>query len=314
MCRPVMFQAGRLLAALLLLSAAQVFISAQTVTPAMQRANALFEAKKWTEAAEAYKAVVTAEPENARAWYQLASARYQLGDFASAAAAFQKNIGLTNNPAAIFNLACVYARMNEKDKAIEWLKRLYAPDAKPFVYLAFNLKDPDLKSLQNDPRFKEIWLAVDRKRNPCMYSTEARQFDFWVGEWDVFNTQGRKDGTSVIERFANGCGILENWTGALGGTGKSINFYDPQVQKWFQYWIGADGNPQRYSGIYRDSAIRYEGEPSTLNGKTTRTRLTFFKLDDNTVRQLSERSDDDGKTWNVNYDYKYVRRNQAKER
>src|SRR5947209_20038518 len=311
MYRPVMFLARPLLAALVLLCAAHSLTYAQSVTPAMQRANNLFEAKKWTEAAEAYKAVVKAEPENARAWYRLASAQYQPGDFASAAESFQKNISLTNNPTAIFNLACVYARMNEKDKAIEWLKRLYAPDAKSFVYLSFDLNDSDLNSLHDDPRYKEIWLAVDKKKNPCMYSAEARQFDFWVGEWDVFSPQGRKDGTSVIQRFANGCGILENWAGAIGGTGKSINFYDPQGVKWFQYWIGADGNPQRYSGVYRDGAIRYEGEPYTLNGKKIITRLTFFNVDANTVRQLSERSDDDGKTWTVNYDYKYVRRNQA---
>ena len=41
------------------------------------------------------------------------------------------------------------------------------------------------------------------------------------------------------------------------------------------------------------------------------TRLTFFNVDANTVRQLAEQSDDDGQTWAVNYDYKYVRRNQA---
>jgi hypothetical protein len=43
---------------------------------------------------------------------------------------------------------------------------------------------------------------------------------------------GGQSGASVIERVANGCGILENWTNASGGgTGKSINFYDPQASK-----------------------------------------------------------------------------------
>jgi tetratricopeptide (TPR) repeat protein len=311
MKRVEMFRVFRLLTAAILLCASQFILSAQSVTPAMQRANELFEAKKWTQAAEAYEAIVKTEPENARAWYNLASARYQLAQFAPAAAAFQKNIGLTKNPTAEFNLACVYARMNQKEKALEWLGKVFAPDNKTPTYLLFDLNDPDLNSLHDDPRYKELWLTVDKKKNPCMYSAEARQFDFWVGEWDVFTPQGRQDGTSVIQRFANGCGILENWTGRLGGTGKSINFYDPQTHKWFQYWIGADGNPQRYAGVYRDRAIRYEGEPQTQNGKKLMTRLTFFNLDANTVRQLSERSDDEGKTWTVNYDYKYVRRNQA---
>jgi len=151
----------------------------------------------------------------------------------------------------------------------------------------------------------------ERQKRPCLYSAEARQFDFWVGEWDVYDPGGHKAGTSVIERVANGCGVLENWTGASGGAGKSLNFYDPQAGKWFQYWIGTDGNPQRYSGEYRDGALRLAGEPHTQNGKRPVTRLTFFNLGTNTVRQLFERSEDDGKTWSVGYDFKYVRRGAA---
>jgi hypothetical protein len=146
---------------------------------------------------------------------------------------------------------------------------------------------------------------------PCMQRAEYRQFDFWVGEWDAYGPRGRKGGTSVVERFADGCGILENWTGALGGSGKSINFYDPRAGRWFQYWIGADGNPQRFSGTYEDGALRYEGEPFTRGGRRFVTRLTFFDVDANTVRQLSEQSGDGGKTWSTVYDLKYVRRGHA---
>jgi tetratricopeptide (TPR) repeat protein len=304
------FQELRFVAAMILLCAWQVFAAAQSATPAMQRADEMFQAKRWTEAAQAYEAIVKAEPANARAWYQLASARYWLEQFALAADAFQKNIGLTKNPIAMFNLACVYARMNEKDKALEWLGKAFGPENKA-IYL-LDLNDSDLNSLHDDPRYKDIWLSVDKRNNPCMYRAEARQFDFWIGEWDAFNRQGRKDGTSVIQRIAGGCGILENWTNAIGGGGgKSINFYDPQANKWFQYWIGADGNPQRYSGVYQDGALRYEGEPFTQNGKKIISRLTFFNVDANAVRQLAEQSDDEGKTWTVRYDLKYVRRNSA---
>ncbi|HJW94976.1 MAG TPA: aspartyl protease family protein, partial [Thermoanaerobaculia bacterium] len=201
------------------------------------------------------------------------------------------------NAVAMFNLACVYAQMNEKDKALEWLRQAVAPANKAFYFL--DLNDPDLASLHDDPRYRELVQSVDKLRSPCMYNAEARQFDFWVGEWDAYG-QGRKAGTSVIQRISNGCGILENWTNAVGGGGgKSINFYDPNAGKWFQYWIGADGNPHRFSGTYRDGAMRFDGESLT--------RLTLFNIDSNTVRQLSERSDD-GKNWSVVYDFKYVRR------
>jgi tetratricopeptide (TPR) repeat protein len=274
----------------------------------MQRADELHKARKWMEAAQAYEEILKTEPENAAAWYQLAGVRYFQGQFAPAADAFLKNIQLTKNPVAMFNLACVYARMGEKDKAIAWLGKAFSPETKVINFYLLDLNDPDLASLHADPRYKEIRLSVDKKKNPCMYSNEARQFDFFVGEWDAFNPQGRKDGTSVIERIANGCGILENWKGTLGGEGKSINFYDSQAGKWFEYWVGANGAPLRYSGIYQDGALRFEGEPSTQNGKKIITRLTFFKIDADTVRQLAEQSDDGGKTWTINYDLKYVRR------
>jgi hypothetical protein len=145
-----------------------------------------------------------------------------------------------------------------------------------------------------------------------MYSAEARQFDFWVGEWEVYNPQGRRVGSSVIQSVASGCGILENWTDGFGGTGKSINFYDPGEHKWFQYWVGQNGSPSRYSGVYRDGALRYVGESNVINGQKTIPRLTFFNVDANTVRQFAEKSDDEGKTWTTVYDFKYIRKPQNK--
>ena len=65
---------------------------------------------------------------------------------------------------------------------------------------------------------------------------EHRQFDFWVGEWDVVpnaataasNTPspaaGRKPASNVIERIHNGCVLLENWDDRVGGTGQRSTF------------------------------------------------------------------------------------------
>lgn len=309
MSTPIMFRRSRFLFGAILLCALQLLAVAQTPTPAQQHANELLRTEKWSEAAQAFEAIAKAEPANGPAWYGLASARQRLQQFAPAAEAFRKNIDLTKNPVAMFNLARVYARMNQKDEALDWLGQALAPGNR--VGYPLNLNDPDLNVLHDHPRYKELSLMVDKRRNPCMYRTESRQFDFWVGEWDVFNPQGRKDGTSVIQAYAGGCGILENWTNAFGGGGKSVNFYDPTAGKWFQYWIGGDGNPGRFSGIYKDDAIRYEGEPFMQNGKKVISRLTFFNVDANTVRQFAEQSDDEGKTWTTTYDYKYVRRASA---
>jgi hypothetical protein len=54
--------------------------------------------------------------------------------------------------------------------------------------------------------------------------------------------------------------------------------------------------------------MKYEGEPTTVNGATSMSRLTFFNMDANTVRQLGERTVDGGKTWTATFDFKYVRK------
>ena len=289
----------------LLLTALSAFAQTQS-SPQMDTANALAQAGKWGEAAAAYESVLKDDPKNANAWYQLGSARYQLKQYKESAAAFEKNIELANNGFAMYNLACVYSLMGDKGKAIEWLGK--SADNPAMIKPAINFADPDLAAIRDEPAFKAIAEKVDRIVHPCLYSDEAKQFDFFVGEWNAFNPQGRPVGSTVIQRIANGCGVLENWRDGFGNEGKSINFYDTADKKWHQYWMGSNGVPLRYSGVYRAGAIRYEGEPTVTNGVKTLSRLTFFKLDENTVRQLAESSTDDGKTWKVGYDFKYVRK------
>jgi hypothetical protein len=57
---------------------------------------------------------------------------------------------------------------------------------------------------------------------------EHRQFDFWVGRWDVSPTG--KDvvvAQSLIEAVYNGCGVRENWMPKNHQDGGSLNIYLP---------------------------------------------------------------------------------------
>lgn len=283
----------------ILLSLSQTTLAQSQPSAKMASADQLFQAKKWSEAAQAYEDVVTNEPNNGRAWFQLGMARFSLKQFEPAIQALEKNISLTNNAVAMYNVACAHARLKQHDKALEWLGKALNGRLPPSVNPA---EDEDFSSLRDDARFKELLTSMDKKRRPCMYSLEARQFDFWLGEWDVFNPQGQQVGTSVIQQIAHGCGILENWSGG----GKSLNFYDPNDGKWYQYWIGGNGSPLRYSGNFKDGAMRYQTETTRQDGTKIFQRLTFFNVE-GYVRQLAEQSDD-GVTWQVSYDFKYVKK------
>jgi hypothetical protein len=205
----------------------------------------------------------------------------------------------------MFNLACSYARLKEKDKAFEWLNKSVGAGFAQVNNLKTN---EDLTILRDDARFKNVVDAAVRTATPCMVTPENHQFDFWIGEWDVMNPQGQQAGTNSIQQIVDGCVIFENWTGTGGFSGKSFNFYDAGKKKWRQLWIGNNGVPIDFEGEYKDGAMRYTSVSVNANGQKTLGRMTFFNLGDK-VRQLWETSTDDGKTWTVAFDGMYVRKN-----
>jgi hypothetical protein len=147
--------------------------------------------------------------------------------------------------------------------------------------------------------------------NPCS-SPEYRQFDFWVGEWVVYNPKGQQVGTNRIEKIEGGCGLQENWTAANGTTGRSINAYHAVRETWVQAWVGGGGSILLLEGRYEDGKMILSG-PSAGPGGTVQNRVTWSRLADDKVRQLWEQSGDQGKTWTVAFDGIYSPRGARKE-
>src|ERR1041385_4876989 len=67
--------------------------------------------------------------------------------------------------------------------------------------------------------------SAETVRPSACAGPEHRQFDFWIGRWDVFDTKtGARAGSSVIERLYAGCALRENWS-EDGFTGGSLNAF-----------------------------------------------------------------------------------------
>lgn len=137
---------------------------------------------------------------------------------------------------------------------------------------------------------------------------EAAQFDFWIGEWQVAQPDGRPAGGSRIEKIAGGWGLLENWTGAGGVTGKSLNTWLPATRQWRQFWVGADGALELSGGLDAAGNMVLTGRSATPSGGTTLERITWSPRADGTVRQHWEQSTDGGRTWTTAFDGLYRRK------
>ena len=143
---------------------------------------------------------------------------------------------------------------------------------------------------------------------PCE-SSEHRQFDFWVGHWEVFGPAGKKVGENRIEAIADGCALLEQWSGNGGVTGKSLNIYDNSDRRWHQTWVDNSGSLLMLAGqlIDRSMVMSMTGPSPTDPKVTVLKRIIWTPASDGSVRQLWELSSDAGKTWTVLFDGRYVR-------
>src|ERR1044071_1770374 len=129
---------------------------------------------------------------------------------------------------------------------------------------------------------------------PASCSTpEHRQFDFWVGKWDVYPTgKDKLAAHSLIESVYGGCGIRENWMPLGNAGGGSLNIYVPEEKHWEQFWIDAQGSRALFVGGWNGKGMVIQGKWGGLL-----VRISYSKNADGSVRQFGEQSTDEGKTW-----------------
>lgn len=143
---------------------------------------------------------------------------------------------------------------------------------------------------------------------PCR-GAEHRQFDFWIGQWDVYLPDGRKAGENIIEPIAGGCALLEHWAGRGGVSGKSLNIYDSADRRWHQTWVDNGGGLLMLSGGWVGDRIVLATQAANpdATGAVVEQRISWTPGADGAVRQLWESSSDSGKTWTVLFDGRYVK-------
>jgi hypothetical protein len=115
----------------------------------------------------------------------------------------------------------------------------------------------------------------------------------------VHDAQGIYQGSNRISLREGGCYLLEEWTGASGSSGSSINYYDAARERWVQHWVSQDGTQiQIEGGLGEDGSMRLDGRIFYLaNGQQADFRGRWTPLADGRVRQVFEQSTDDGRTW-----------------
>ena len=159
-------------------------------------------------------------------------------------------------------------------------------------------------------------VAAPPAASPHCSAEEYHQLDFWIGDWDTFETDtpgGPSIARARVEPIAQGCALHELYEQVDGLVGDSILSYDPVRKQWQQTWVTNRGALMVLWGAFKDGALILEGESHMRDGKSVMQRITW-QAQENGVRESAVMSKDGGKTWTAAFDVLFRKREDKPER
>lgn len=151
--------------------------------------------------------------------------------------------------------------------------------------------------------------AQPEKPEPCL-APEARQFDFWLGAWNLSWESGT--GRNTITYKYGTCVIEENFSadpsddGSTPLKGTSVSVYSPQLEKWRQTWVDNQGEYLDFVGGFSDGIMTLSRE-AYKDGEKFYQRMVWFNISEDSLDWNWERSKD-GAEWKILWKIHYQRR------
>jgi hypothetical protein len=149
--------------------------------------------------------------------------------------------------------------------------------------------------------------------NPCAVP-QQKQFDFWVGEWDL-TWPGDKSGEAAhgrntIRRTLDGCVVEENFDGgtSMPLRGMSVSTFDTRPGKWKQTWVDNQGGYLDFIGEFRNQQMILSRVGSKPDGTRVLQRMVWKNITAEEFDWSWESSSDGGKTWKVVWPIHYKRK------
>ena len=272
--------------------------------PAISAADRAFEAQQWAVAIDEYRKLATQDPSNGMNWLRIAQAQRGLSQHALALETLQTaRDALAPEAMVELERARNLIVLNQTDTA---LRALEASDHLGLRALDALEEAREFDALRSRETFQRVYRSVRRRVFPCEGIAAARDFDFWIGQWEVRLADGTLVGRNTVSKIDGGCTILERWSGAGGATGTSINYFQPSGERWHQLWVGSNGTLIDIAGGLRDGVMRLEGTIEYLaQDRIEALRGTWTVLPDGRIRQHLEEFSLVAQDWQTWFDGYY---------
>lgn len=129
-------------------------------------------------------------------------------------------------------------------------------------------------------------LGFSQNQTGCNYP-QSNDFDFWIGEWNVYDTLGNKVGENTLLKQYENCVLQENWESANVNKGTSYNYFNPADSTWNQLWLDNQGSILKLKGglINGNMVLKSELIPGKKVAKYYN-QITWHNNSDGTVNQV----------------------------
>ncbi len=285
--------------------------NAQKGSESLVKANAHYFKKEWSKAIPYFEEALRDTSNSALLWQRSALSNFMTGNLDKALKQYERALKLSPNPflrnIIQSQIVTIYDTQKKPDATLAFLHRESNNGFSNTMMLdTIHIVDSFRKT--ND--FTLLYNKLISNSYPCLTEPHRNDFDFWVGEWDVYQTgTDNLVGHSMISKSVGNCSVIEEWK-SLGppNTGQSINYYDPVKGAWEQVYVGSGGNVTRYvDGKFENGQMHFNYQ-SAFNGSSYTGNFIFFNQGPDQVRQYQDYTTDGGKTFTVGTDLTYKRK------
>jgi hypothetical protein len=141
---------------------------------------------------------------------------------------------------------------------------------------------------------------------------EAHYFDFWEGTWNQI-IDGKVDATRTmfrVRRSVHPAAFEEEWRQVIDPKttlrAAAIRAWDKTAQRWMYVWVSENGLFQVWEGR-KFGKDWYIVRPFDISGDKYLSRQAWIPNGPDRLIRVSERSNDEGRTWLLRFREEYQR-------
>jgi hypothetical protein len=145
--------------------------------------------------------------------------------------------------------------------------------------------------------------------SPCAANPEARQLDYWLGDWSVGTTSAPNTGHGKVFLSLDKCLLTESWgSDTTNHQGENSMAYNPEDKTWYGLFVDNRGRVHALKGAVTPGSAEFTGPSRDENGKVVLNKVKVVRVNQDNVEQIWQKSSNNGASWTTDVRMQYSRK------